>query len=123
MKLFLALGAGSAALSVMLGAFAAHGLKKTLPEAMLQVFQIGVQYQFYHSLGLLLIAILIKQLDDALLMWSGSLMALGIVFFSGSLYLLALTGMKWLGPITPLGGVCFIASWIILLVSALRSGA
>ena len=107
-KLFLFLGSLSAMLAVMLGAFGAHALKKRLTPEMLDVFQTGVQYHFYHALGLLLIALLAFQLpESSLLRWSGWLMFAGILIFSGSLYILTLTGLKWLGAITPIGGTAF----------------
>lgn len=114
-KLFLIIGALNAALTVMLGAFAAHGLKAQLSEYSLSVFQTGVQYHFYHALGLLLVG-LIAQQNPATSGFtvSGWLMVAGIVIFSGSLYVLAITDIRWLGAITPVGGVCFIASWLWL---------
>jgi uncharacterized membrane protein YgdD (TMEM256/DUF423 family) len=109
-KLFIILGALSAAMSVGLGAFAAHALKDSLSPRMLEVFQTGVQYQMMHSLGLILLGALALQGMKTHI--PASLMTLAIVLFSGSLYGLALTGAKWLGPITPIGGLLFIASWL-----------
>ena len=122
MKMILSAAAFGAMLAVVFGAFTAHGLKGRLPEAMMSAFQTGVQYQMYHSLGLILLVVLYRQQPQPLLIWSAGFMLAGIVLFSGSLYLLALTQVKWFGPITPIGGVCFIVAWILLLVSVLRGG-
>jgi uncharacterized membrane protein YgdD (TMEM256/DUF423 family) len=114
-------GAVSAALSVALGAFAAHALKARLPTEILAVFQTGVQYQFYHSLGLILVGILTQLYKrSALLTASGLLMAAGILLFSGSLYVISTTGIRSLGIITPIGGVSFIAAWLMLAVGVWR---
>lgn len=120
MRFFVALGAFFAMTGVMLGAFAAHGLKQQLSPELLAVFQTGVQYQLYHGLGLLIISLFWHKLVTGYLKWSAGLISTGIVFFSGSLYMLALTGIKWFGPITPLGGMCFIFGWLCLLVAALK---
>jgi uncharacterized membrane protein YgdD (TMEM256/DUF423 family) len=120
MKIILSIAAFSAMLSVVLGAFAAHGLKSKLSETLLNTFQIGVQYQMYHSLALILLVILYRQLPQSLLLYSAGFMFAGIVLFSGSLYMLALTQIKWFGPVTPLGGVCFIVGWALLIAAALK---
>jgi uncharacterized membrane protein YgdD (TMEM256/DUF423 family) len=122
MQFYLVVAGLSAMLSVMLGAFAAHGLKSRLTEAMLLTFQTGVQYQFYHSLGLILIVILYRQQPNGLLAWSGAFMLAGIILFSGSLYALALSQIRWFGPITPLGGLCFIVAWIMFVVAVIKNG-
>lgn len=101
-------------LAVITGAFGAHALKGKLADDMMQVYKTGVEYHFYHALGLLLVGILSLQVPSALISWSGILLILGIVLFSGSLYLMALTGMKWVGAVTPMGGLCFIAGWVFL---------
>lgn len=119
---FVFLGATNALLAVALGAFGAHALRERLEERLLAVYQTGVQYHLAHALGLLLIATLADKLTaTALLGWSGRLMAVGIVLFSGSLYALALTGITVFGAVTPLGGLCFLASWALLAVAAVRS--
>ncbi|WP_339725011.1 DUF423 domain-containing protein [uncultured Paraglaciecola sp.] len=123
MKILLSIAAFSAMLSVVLGAFAAHGLKSKLSETLLNTFQTGVQYQMYHSLALILLVILYRQMPQPLLVYSAGFMIAGIVLFSGSLYLLALTQVKWFGPITPLGGLCFIVGWALLLAAALKGGS
>jgi uncharacterized membrane protein YgdD (TMEM256/DUF423 family) len=120
-KIVLLTGVFFSMLSVVLGAFAAHGLKAKISTDMLGVFQTGVQYQFYHALALILIGLLMKQLPSSLLVWSAGLIAVGIVFFSGSLYMLALTSNKMFGPITPLGGVFFIIGWVLMFVSIVKS--
>lgn len=118
----LALSGGSAGLAVILGAFAAHGLKNVLEPHLLSVFQTGVQYQFLHSLALILVVLLARYFPHALWNWCSGLFLGGIVCFSGSLYLLALTGVKWFGPVTPLGGVLFIVGWIVFCIAALKTG-
>ena len=117
-QLFLVVGAIFAGLSVILGAFAAHGLKSRLSEYALGVFQTAVEYQMYHALGLVLIGILGKM--GMQLSISGYFMIAGVLLFSGSLYALALTGIKWFGPITPIGGVCFIVAWAAMVVKILQ---
>jgi len=121
-KLFILLGAINAALAVMLGAFGAHGLKDKLTEHMLSVFQTGVQYHFYHALGLFAVAFVASQYpESALVKWSGWTMLAGIILFSGSLYVLSLSGVRWLGAITPLGGVAFIIAWCLLAISVVKN--
>jgi uncharacterized membrane protein YgdD (TMEM256/DUF423 family) len=122
-KFFISTGAILAALSVILGAFGAHGLRAKLEPRMLEVWQTGVDYHMYHALGLILIGILSHQMigSGALIKWSGALMLMGILFFSGSLYLLALTGLRGLGAIAPLGGTSFIAAWLLLALTLLRA--
>ena len=120
-KVFITLASLSGMLAVMLGAFGAHALKGRLDDYALGVFQTAVQYHFYHSFALLAVGILaLSQPQTALLKSSGWLFLLGILIFSGSLYLLALTGVRWLGAITPLGGVAFIAGWACLAWVAIK---
>lgn len=120
-KLFVSLGAINAFLAVALGAFGAHALKSRLSAEMLSIFETGVQYHFYHALGLLAIGLIATHLPDSIwLKRSGWLMFLGIIIFSGSLYILSITGMRWLGAITPIGGLCFLASWILLAIAVLK---
>jgi uncharacterized membrane protein YgdD (TMEM256/DUF423 family) len=118
MKLFGVLGSIGLFLGVALGAFAAHALKGHLSEQMQNVFETGVRYQMYHSLALLLVAVLCER--GGLFPYAGYCYAAGIVLFSFSLYALALTGVGMLGAITPLGGVCFLAGHALLLVAFLR---
>jgi len=108
------------ALAVAIGAFGAHGLKAHLSEAMLQTWKTGVEYHFYHALGLLLIGVLSVSMPSNFLNWSAIFLFTGIVLFSGSLYVLALTRIKWIGAITPLGGISFIAGWLLLSVAVLK---
>lgn len=118
-KLFLTLASLSGMLAVMLGAFGAHGLKSRLSEQSLSVFETAVQYHFYHSLALLAVGLIaISQPQIALLKSSGWLFVIGIVVFSGSLYLLSMTGIRWLGAITPLGGLAFIGGWACLAAAS-----
>jgi uncharacterized membrane protein YgdD (TMEM256/DUF423 family) len=119
-KLFLMLAALAGATAVALGAFAAHGLKGRLETGLLSAFGTGVEYQFYHALALLAVALLLQAQSTTWWQSAGCLFTLGILLFSGSLYGLALLGWKWLGPVTPLGGLCLIAGWLCLLVGALR---
>ena len=120
-SLFLFLAAISALTGVGFGAFGAHGLKAILSPELLAVYQTGVSYQMWHALGLIGIALLRQQEPESLLLsWAGSLMFIGIVLFSGSLYLLVLLDLKWLGMITPLGGVSFMTAWTLIAVFAAK---
>ena len=120
-RVFFALGAVAAFIGVTLGAFAAHGLKSRLDPAMLATFEIGVRYHMYHALALLGVGWACTRWPGALTNASGWLFVAGIVVFSGSLYLLALTGARWLGAVTPLGGLAFLAGWVCLAWAALKS--
>jgi uncharacterized membrane protein YgdD (TMEM256/DUF423 family) len=113
-RLCLVVASVSGAIAVMMGAFTAHALKDILSSQLMAVMQTGVQYQFYHSLALLLVGILLQQQATALLKLSATLFFGGIVLFCGSLYLLAFSGVHWLGIVTPVGGLAFIAGWLIL---------
>lgn len=117
-KSLLAAGAISGAIAVAAGAFGAHALKERLTDKALSVFETAARYQMYHALAIVLCAVLASSLPGARL--AGWMMQAGIVLFSGSLYALALSDVKMLGAITPLGGLAFIAGWIWLAVSALR---
>lgn len=128
-KGFLKTAAIFGALSVILGAFAAHSLKKELSSDELSMFETGVRYQFYHVFALLAVGILYKEFPAKLLRWAGSLFIAGIILFSGSLYFLAIFldrvepnmfSIHWMFFITPLGGLCFISGWLILLLSLLK---
>lgn len=121
MKLFIILGAINAFLSVALGAFGAHGLEKMVEPKYLEIWKTGVQYQMYHALGLLAVGILLgKVQESSLLAWSGWLMLIGIIIFAGSLYAITLTKISVLGAITPIGGVAFLAAWILLIIAAVK---
>lgn len=121
MRLFFGLGAALAGLGVVLGAFGAHALRESLGPDDLATFEIGVRYQMYHALALLAVAWAAGRWESPLLTASGWLFVGGIVVFSGSLYALVLTGQRWLGAVTPIGGVALIAAWALLAWVALRS--
>jgi len=121
-KLFLSAGGLAALAAVALGAFGAHALKARLSAEMLAVWHTGIEYHVYHALGLLAVGLAATQLaDSTLLKWSGWLMLAGIVLFSGSLYALALSGERWLGAITPIGGVAFLGAWALFVIAVLRT--
>lgn len=121
-KSFLKMAALLGGITVILGAFGAHALKQFISDKSLATFETGVRYQFYHVIALFITAILYKEFTNNYLQWAGRLFCFGILLFSGSLYMLAFIeladkpGLQWLGAITPLGGVCFIAGWILLTV-------
>ena len=118
-KNYLVAAALSGFIAVALGAFGAHGLKQRLSADLLAVFQTGVQYHFYHTFALLAVGLLMLHMPaNGSLRWSGILFIVGIVVFSGSLYVLSLTGVRWLGAITPLGGVAFLVAWLLLARAA-----
>lgn len=121
MKFFFILGAINAFLSVALGAFGAHGLEGKIPQKYLETWQTGVQYQMFHSLGLFVVAFFMDKLPNAgLITWAGWLMFIGIILFSGSLYVLSVTQIKVLGAITPFGGISFLIAWILLVIVAIK---
>ncbi len=114
-KNFLTAGALFAAVAVICGAFGAHFLKTKLSAEGLQTFETAVRYQFYHAFALLVTGILYKEFSNKLLKWAGNLFIAGIILFSGSLYILCgVQSLKWIGAITPFGGLCFITGWILL---------
>ena len=118
-KLFLIIGSIAMAFAVGLGAFGAHGLKEILTDEMLDIFETGVKYHFYHAIGLLVIALVAQLIpNSSLLQWSGWLMLAGIIIFSGSLYVLSISGIRWMGAITPIGGLCFILAWLLLALAS-----
>jgi uncharacterized membrane protein YgdD (TMEM256/DUF423 family) len=120
-RLFFALGSISAGLAVALGAFGAHVLKGRLAADMLANFETGVRYQMYHALAVLAVAWAVNRWSASKLpVAAGWLFVAGTLLFSVSLYLLSLTGMRWLGAITPLGGVSFVVGWLCLLLAAWR---
>jgi len=121
-KLWLSLGAAYGFLAVMLGAFGAHALKKRLAPDLQDVWHTAVEYHVYHALALLAVGLLARSLQAPLLNAAGACFALGVLLFSGSLYALALSGIRVLGAITPLGGLLFLAGWACLLVVGLKSG-
>lgn len=118
-RFFLMAGALSAAVAVMLGAFGAHALRGRLSADLLAIYQTAGQHHAYHALGLLAVGLLALHLPtSSALRWSGWLMLAGTALFSGSLYALAITGQRWLGAITPLGGTAWIAAWLLLAWAA-----
>ncbi len=124
-KKFLVIAALLGGLSVALGAFAAHQLKAIASADVLQIFETAVKYQMYHALALLVTGILLQQFPVKQLRWAGNLFIAGIILFSGSLYLLCYVKhleipATWVGAITPLGGICFIAGWVLMAVSVAR---
>lgn len=124
MKFFLIAGALNGMLSVALGAFGAHMLEGRVADKYLATWQTAVQYQMFHSIGLIAVAILMSSAligPLSSLSWAGYLMLAGIVIFSGSLYILSLTGIGMLGAITPIGGVAFIAGWVMLILAAAKA--
>ncbi len=120
-RFFLITGSLLGALSVALGAFGAHSLKKIVSPEAVATFETGVRYQFYHTFALLLIAVLYEKFTNKWLVWAGNSFLAGIILFSGSLYLLALlnassnVGLRKIGIITPFGGLFFIAGWLFLM--------
>jgi len=118
-NVFIGLGALSAFISVAAGAFGAHALKQVLDTGMLAVYHTAVDYQFFHSIGLIVIGTLHRispRRSHSIAAWT---MLTGIILFSGSLFILSTSGIKWLGMITPVGGICFLAAWLILALSYL----
>lgn len=126
-KGFLIIAALIGAMSVALGAFAAHGLKEKIDSASLSVFETGIKYMFYHVFALLAAGILTQFISNKFIVWSGRLFIAGIVLFSGSLialtFILAnnIDTLRWIGAITPIGGLCFIAGWIFLATGIMKS--
>jgi uncharacterized membrane protein YgdD (TMEM256/DUF423 family) len=116
-RLFFTAGAVAAFVAVALGAFGAHSLKDRLSPDLLSIFETGVRYQMYHAFGLLAVAWAITHWPEKNLNAAGWSFIVGIIIFSGTLYLLSLTGVRWLGAITPLGGIAFLIGWAILVWS------
>jgi uncharacterized membrane protein YgdD (TMEM256/DUF423 family) len=122
MQIFLAIAAILGGLSVAGGAFASHALQDQLTERAIEVFGTGVRYQMYHALALLAVALLLNTAKQAvpLMTAAGWLFIVGVVLFSGSLYLISLAGIKAVGPVTPIGGVALMAGWACLAIAAFR---
>ena len=120
-RLFFLIGAVSAFVGVAAGAFGAHGLKDRLSADMLATFEVGVRYQMYHAFALIAAAWAVSRWPGALATSAGWLFVAGTVVFSGSLYLLSLTGQRWLGAVTPLGGLAFLAGWLCLAGACWKS--
>ncbi len=116
-KILMSFGASFAALAVGMGAFGAHGLKAHLTDEMMTVYKTAVDYHMYHALALLGVAWAVsKWPGNSLLVWGGFLLLAGLIIFSGSLYILVLSNTRWLGAITPIGGVAFLAGWLCLAI-------
>ena len=121
-KIFLILGGSFAGLAVAIGAFGAHALKTVLETTnRLETFETGVKYQFYHALALIVLGLIMQKFDYRLFIWAGYSYIAGIVLFSGSLYILSLTGVTKWGAVTPLGGVAFLIGWITLIIGITKS--
>jgi uncharacterized membrane protein YgdD (TMEM256/DUF423 family) len=126
-KTFLMIGSTAAGIAVMLGAFGAHSLKEKLQPEQLQVFETAVRYQVYHAFALIVVGLLSQRFNSSLLNYSGYLFIIGIIFFSGSLYLLSAKSLlgiehwKFLGPVTPLGGLCLICGWLLVVLGVFKS--
>lgn len=120
-RLLMSIAATYGLVAVLLGAFAAHGLKEVLSASSLASWQTGLTYQMTHALVLLLIGLWLRQGGSNLVKVAGVLFAIGVLVFSGSIYALVLLQVSWLGPVTPLGGLCLIAGWGCMLVAAVQS--
>lgn len=120
-RVFVFFGSINALLAVALGAYGAHGLKARVSPSMVTIYETGFDYHIIHSIGLILVGIVSRWIPHRrLLMGVGILLCAGILFFSGSLYVLSVTEITWLGAITPLGGLCFLAGWLVLGVAVLK---
>lgn len=125
-KVFLSIGALLGGIAVALGAFGAHGLKRIVPPDTVSTFQTGVQYQMYHALALIAVAIAFEKFPNKLMSWAGISFCIGILLFSGSLYLLTVlkatgkVGMEGIGIITPFGGLFFIVGWLLLFLGVMK---
>lgn len=125
-KVFLSIGALLGGIAVALGAFGAHGLKRIAPPDTVNTFQTGVQYQMYHALALIAVALAFEKFPNKLLSWAGISFCVGILLFSGSLYLLTIlkatgkVGMEGIGIITPFGGLFFIVGWLLLFLGVMK---
>ena len=121
-RIFLQLAAVMGGLAVALGAFGAHALKRVASEAVVNIFETGVRYQFYHVFALALAGILFRDFSNKWMLWAGNLFLTGIILFSGSLYILtwikasSKQGLDWVGIITPFGGIAFIAGWVCMFI-------
>lgn len=120
-RIIIAAGACNAFLATALGAIAAHALDGRISQHHLAVFDTGADYHMYHALGLILIGLIYKKQHDSLVKAAAWLMGTGILLFSGSLYILAVSNMAWLGMVTPFGGLCFLSAWLALVMSQLKT--
>ena len=121
-KIFLILGSSFAGLAVAIGAFGAHALKSILETTnRLETFETGVKYQFYHALALIVLGLLMQKFDHRMFTWAGYGFIIGTILFSGSLYILSLSGITKWGAVTPLGGVAFLIGWLALIIGISKS--
>lgn len=120
-RIFLMLGALFAFLGVAAGAFGAHSLRDVVSSHYLNVFETGVRYQMYHAIGLLITGLMLDRREDTYIRFAGWMFVTGILLFSGSLYILSLTGKSWVGAITPFGGVSLLAGWFLLMLGIFTS--
>ena len=119
--IWIIIGSALAALAVAIGAFGAHGLKSRVSADDLVIFETGVRYQMYHSLALILLGLIGVNFQSNIVQLPAILFLAGIIIFSGTLYLIPLTGLRWFGAITPIGGTALILGWIVLLFNLIRS--
>lgn len=117
-----AAGSIFAFLAVVCGAFGAHGLENRLSPEMLAIWKTGAQYQMYHALALFVVAFAAEKIPGSLVVWAGRMFVIGILLFSGSLYLFTWTGVRLWGAVTPFGGVAFLAGWLLLGIAGWRNG-
>ena len=122
-RFFILCSSISGFISVLAGAFGAHALRARIPPELLVTFETGARYQMYHALALLAVAWLVSRAPNNTALWAGRLFIIGTVLFSGSLYLIALTGVPRFGLVTPFGGVAFLAGWICLALAAYKGGS
>lgn len=121
-KIFLILGSSFAGLAVAIGAFGAHALKSVLEATnRVETFETGAKYQFYHALALIVLGLLMQKFDHRMFTWAGYGFVAGIILFSGSLYILSLSGVTKWGAVTPLGGIAFLIGWITLIIGITKS--
>ena len=121
-RLFVIAGSLLGGLAVLIGAFAAHALSGSLSAERVQTFEIAVRYQMYHSIALILTGVIRHLLDVPAIRWAGISFFTGILIFSGSLYILVLADIRWLGAITPVGGIAFVMGWLCLAVAYWKTG-
>ena len=121
MKIWIIAGATFLALAIILGAFGAHIIKSKVSPEDLAIFETGVRYQIYHALGLILIGLIGFHVHQNIIATPALMITTGIIIFSGSLYILVLTGVRWLGSITPIGGLLFIIGWVLLAINLIRN--
>lgn len=122
-KIFIFIGSILAFFAVAFEAFGAHSLKPKLSNEMFAAYQTAANYHMVHALALIIVGVISHWINNSsMIQWSGLFLLLGIIFFSGSLYLLSITGLKWLGPITPIGGLCFLIGWLLLAIAVFRNG-